>query len=867
MSTTLRVLVIDDSDDDYALMLRELKHGGYAPIHRRVDTPEALNAALDNQEWDIILGDYTMPELKGMQALAVVRSRGMDVPFIFVSGTIGEDTAVAAMRAGAQDYVIKGNLKRLVPAVERELREVTLRRERAHAEQARRAMEARFRDILTIAADAIIGIDEHQHITIFNQGAESIFGYQAQEILGQPLDRLLPPRLTQVHRRHIQQFSRGPNVARRMNKHGEVFGRRKNGEEFIAEASISKLSEDSKSTYTVILRDITERKRTEQELRLLQSLTQDATEAKDMHAALEVTLRKVCEATGWTYGEAWLPQADNRAIKCCSAGFYTDAGLETLSQSNHGSVIEPGEGLVGTAWRSKKATWTRDLSNNSALRHTPVAHKAGFRAGMGFPVLIGDEVVAVLAFFVRDRRQTDGRLMQLVSAVVVQLGSVLQRKRAEEQLHHMAHHDGLTGLPNRLLFMDRLQQAMSKADRNQSLIGVAFVDLDRFKTINDSLGHEAGDLLLKQVAERLTQCVRGSDTVARLSGDEFTLLLTDVAQVDDVARVAKRVLESFSEPIAVPGHELFTSASIGITLYPVDDKSAEGLLRNADIAMYRAKERGRNTYQFYCADMTSKAHARLALESRLRGALEGEEFLLHYQPVVDLMSGSMTGVEALIRWQTLDGSLMLPDEFIRVAEETGLIASIGQWVLRVGCTQWSAWSTRTGLPLRLAINVSPRQFRNGHFIRTVQQVLKETGFDPHCLDLEITETMLMEHNGSTLDAMRELSAMGVQFSIDDFGTGYSSLGYLKHLPIRRLKIDRSFVCDVLNDTNDAAIVSAIISMAHNLGLQVIAEGVETRQQLEFLRNRGCDAMQGYYYSQPVPAPDLARLLAHDMTSH
>ncbi len=723
----LRALIVEDSEDDALLLVQHLREGGYAPHWQRVDTPEALTAALAAEEWDIVFADYTMPRFSGTRALALIRERGLDVPFVFVSGTIGEDTAVTAMKAGAQDYIMKGHLKRLLPAIERELREAQLRRER---------------------------------------------------------------------------------------------------------------------------------KRAEAELQLLQTVTRAAAEAGDVPAALAVTLEKLCETAGWALAQAWVPRADGAAIECSPAWYSRGGNRAGFRTASLGFAFAPGEGLPGRVWVSKQPAWVPDVTKDGNFPRAPFAREAGLEAALGVPVTAGEEVLAVLEFFLDGPRETDERLVNLASGVAAQLGSVIQRKRAEERLHYLAHYDALTGLPNRILFADRLRQALVEAGRRERLVGVAFLDLDRFKTINDSLGHGIGDLFLKSVAERLARSVRAGDTVARLAGDEFTLILADMGHADHAAHVAQKVLDGLARPFHVVGRELYTSASLGITLYPLDDGDVEGLLRNADIAMYRAKERGGNTYEFYAADMSARAHARLALENALRHALERNEFLLHYQPVVDLTSGRVAGVEALVRWRHPERGLVAPDEFIPVAEETGLVVRLGEWVLREACRQCQVCGGEAGPAPRLAVNVSPRQFQQGNLLRTVTRALDATGLDPRRLDLEITETLLMQNAEGALAAMRELGALGVQFSVDDFGTGYSSLAYLKHLPIGHVKIDRSFVRDIPADANDAAIVAAILSMAHSLGIQVIAEGVETEEQLEFLRAHGCDAAQGYYFSRPLPAEDF-----------
>lgn len=437
---------------------------------------------------------------------------------------------------------------------------------------------------------------------------------------------------------------------------------------------------------------------------------------------------------------------------------------------------------------------------------------------------------------------------------------VTERRRNAEQLSHLAYYDPLTGLPNRTLLHDRLRVAIVETQRRGRILALMFLDLDHFKIVNDTLGHEAGDHLLKMAGERLVACMRASDTVSRLGGDEFTILLTNIACEGDVAYVAQKILDCFSAPFNIAARELFVSTSIGITLYPLDDDNVENLLRNADAAMYHAKALGRHTYHFYTEDLNHRTNERLAMETALRHAVTRDEFVLYYQPQVSLDTGRIIGVEALIRWQDPESGLVPPNEFIPVIEENGLILPISEWVLRTACAQAKVWDTAGFDTLQVAVNLSGRQFQQYDLPALVTKVLKETGVNPARLELELTESIMIHNTDTTLATMEQIRGLGVVFSLDDFGTGYSSLSYLKRFPISTLKIDQSFVNGIASDPNDATIVRTIITMSHSLGIRVIAEGVETAEQLDFLRTYQCDAMQGYYFSKPLTADAMTDML-------
>ena len=449
-------------------------------------------------------------------------------------------------------------------------------------------------------------------------------------------------------------------------------------------------------------------------------------------------------------------------------------------------------------------------------------------------------------------RDSDARISHFVAV----FSDISERKASEERIRYLAQHDALTGLPNRFTLSVHLEHALARAERAGEKIGLMFIDLDNFKTINDTLGHAVGDLLLCEVARRITSAVRKADIVARIGGDEFVVVLESAHLPGDAGMVAQKILERMSEAVPVDGNELHTTPSIGIAIYPDDAANSEDLMKNADVAMYHAKSAGRNNYQFYAEHMNQAAAVRVQMEMRLRAAMATNEFSLHFQPQIDLSNGLVSGCEALIRWHNAELGWVSPASFIPLTEEIGLIVPIGEWVLRRACETAKGWLD-AGIEFGcVAVNISPQQFRQRNFPQSVENILRETGLPAACLELEITESTIMETAETAIAMLVRLKSLGITLSVDDFGTGYSSLAYLKRFPIDRLKIDRSFVIDLETDSSDAVIATAVIALAHSLGLSVVAEGVESQGQSDFLREHGCDSVQGYFYCRPGPA-DIA----------
>ncbi|MFQ5579260.1 MAG: EAL domain-containing protein [Nitrospiria bacterium] len=620
--------------------------------------------------------------------------------------------------------------------------------------------------------------------------------------------------------------------------------------------------------------DITERKRVERRLdqersfvQLLELVTVAANEATTVEEAISVVVYQVCAHTGWPVGHAFLKAGAESGELYPTDVWHMDHPqlYDSLRKITESPSFSAEAGLPGRVLSTGNPVFIEDVASDSKLPRVKGFIEVGIKTGFAFPLLVGREVVGVLEFFSPTALKREESFLNVMAYVGTLLGRVVERKRAEAKLHHSAHYDALTQLPNRALFHDRLEQVMLHVRRHERLVALFFIDLDRFKVINDTLGHIVGDQLLKAVAKLLETCVRPGDTVSRFGGDEFVLILSDIAKVEDVSIISDKILHAFSKPFFIEGHELFISACIGGSLYPADGDNSNDLLKKADIAMRQAKECGRNNFQYYSSTKDMRTIASLTMENNLQRAIEREELLLHYQPQVDIASGRVVGMEALVRWNHPEMGLVSPGKFIPLAEETGLIVPIGEWVLRTACKQNRAWQEIGLPPIRVAVNVSMRQFQTNNFIDIVLKALKECRLDPHFLEMELTESLLAQkEGGETAAQLQELGNKGIAITIDDFGTGYSSLSYLKRFPISCLKVDQSFVQSVTLGANDAAIAKAVVRMAQSLNLRTLAEGVETAEQLAYFRSIHCDEVQGYFIARPVSVEKAEEFLVSSL---
>ncbi len=501
-----------------------------------------------------------------------------------------------------------------------------------------------------------------------------------------------------------------------------------------------------------------------------------------------------------------------------------------------------------------------DFEAESRFHRSPILLAHRVRSAVEVLICGSGGAYGVIGAYSREPADFNAESANFIQSVSNTLAAAIERQHAEDRLAHLAQYDVLTDLPNRSLYLDRLGHTLADAGRDKLPVGVLFVDIDRFKNVNDTLGHAVGDRLLVEIANRLRSTLRAGDTVARLGGDEFAVVLAHLTRAEDAGQVAQKIIQSLARPFRIDVHEVYVSASIGIGLYPIDGADADSLLKCADTAMYRAKESGRNAYQFYMPRMNEHAVSRMRLESKLRGALERGEFLLYYQPKINLVSGEISGLEALLRWRPAGGALVQPGKFITILEETGLIVAVGEWAIRTVCAQLARWRADGMSPPPVAVNLSARQFHQKQLATVIGDILAGSGIDPAWLELELTESSLMSDAVAVAQTLHEIKALGIRLAVDDFGTGYSSLAYLKRFPLDALKIDREFIGDVATNADDASIALAIINLARNLKLKVIAEGVETEAQWRFLCAHGCDEMQGYLFSRPLPVDDITAVL-------
>ena len=975
MAEQLRILLVEDSLNDAELVLRELTRGGLDFQSRRVQTEPDFRRELHEFRPHLVISDFSMPQFSGRSALAIARESRADIPFIFISGTIGENVAVDMMKAGANDYVMKNNLARLLPALQRELREAEVRRSRRIAEEALRESEVKFRELIEQASDGIfvtdkegnfilvnsrycemlgysrpellqlhseatypegerekraqhraearerktslyernirrkdgtyfpaevsiklldndnvqgivrditerqraqhalaeseslkgailqssldglITIDHLGNIVEFNPAAEAMFGIPSERAVGKSMaEMIIPPRLRNAHHRgfaHYLATGEGPILGKRL----ELEAIRADGTEFPIELAITAIQSQSGTLFTGFIRDITARKESEAKIHrlnrvyaVLSGINALIVRMRNRNELFQGACRIAIEAGQFPMAWVGVVDRETKRVKPVAWGGEAEKFLASapLSMSERRTT---GRGMSGSAIVEKKAMIANDIQNDPRTQMKEQCKERGIGSLVMLPLIVQGEGIGLLALYAKEVGFFDDEEMKLLVELAGDISFALDHIEKEEKLDYLAYYDSLTGLANRSLFHERLVQYVSAAQSDKSTLAVAVVDVDRFKTINDTLGRQAGDELLRQIAGRIERHA-GPVRMARISADRFAVVRSGASSESEIARLIEEWLEEcFGPPYLVGGTELRVSAKAGIALFPNDGAEADALFGNAEAALKKAKATG-DRYLFHTQQMTERIGEKLALENKLRQALEKEQFVLHYQPQVDTVTRRIESVEALIRWQSPELGLVPPLQFIPLLEETGLILEVGAWALRRAVLDHRTWMEQ-GLPApRIAVNVSPIQLRKRDFVASVEEAMRP-GAVPPGIDLEITESLVMEDIEANMKKLEAVRVLGMSIAIDDFGTGYSSLAYLARLPVHSLKIDRSFIITMLKDPATMTLVSTIISLAHSFNLKVVAEGVDAEEQAEVLKRLGCDAMQGFLFSKPV----------------
>lgn len=813
MKNNLSILAIEDSSADFRLIERHLRVAGLNAQCTRIETIEELNQALDTGDWDIILSDYSVPQLNFENDLMLIHQCLPDTPVILVSGSIGEEKAVELLKLGVWDFLLKDNLTRLVPSIERCLREVSDRFARKTAEKELSEQQQLLTVVVEGSTDAIFVKDLQGRYLLVNQAAAQFVGKPVDHIIGHDDGFIFPPSIAA----EIMTIDRSIINSGKTQTHEEIITLL-SGDQLIFQVTKGPMLDHNGQVSGLfgISHNITERKK--RELALIDSETRFSTVFHKNPLAIGIS----------NYASGQFIDVNEAFLQLF--GYERDEIIgHTALELNF--WLHPEEKI-----RLFSSLRECGQIKNQELRF--IRHKSGETGDL----LLSAELINI-----------GGE-----QCVLRMLSDITEEKKAERVIDYLAHHDALTGLPNRLLARDRAQQMIAAAQRDGHKVALLFMDLDNFKSINDSLGHASGDVLLEVISHRLRESIRGTDTVSRFGGDEFLVVLSHITASDAVVAVCSKVLEDITKPVRIDGHELSTSCSIGVTVYPDDGNDFDTLLRKADSAMYYAKDAKGNTYRFFDSKMNADVMEQIELRNGLRVALERHEFVLHYQPQIDLSSGAVIGAEALIRWQHPEFGLLPPGKFITLAEDSGLIVPIGEWALREACRQAMAWREQ-GLPdLVMAVNLSAIQFRRGNLEETVISALKDSGLDPQFLELELTESILIGDTENVLQTVQRLKTLGIKLSLDDFGTGYSSLSYLKRFAVDKVKIDQSFIRDMDKNPSDAAIVRAIIQMSKSLGLRTIAEGIEEEHLVKYLQIYHCDEAQGYYYSRPIPSEDFVQ---------
>lgn len=865
------ILVVDDTPANLSVLVDHLESHGLQIVIAQ-DGHEAIQRAQYVRP-DLILLDVMMPGINGFDTCRQLKliQQVQDIPIIFMTALTDTEDKIKGFDAGGIDYITKPfQMKEVLARVRTHLtlcktqkqlqRKNALLsqeiRERKKAEYDLNILANEQQTILESAGVGIAFLDECGKIIRVNHTFVRMFGYSEDALINKtPIEMLAPDAIFPT--------SSGLNKKDTIINDDITFDvqyQRQDNSLFWGETILNMIDRNNKEKGTIlVINDISERKQIE----VLRDGQNKILEIMTKNATLTDIFNKIIQLIEMQQSDSkcaiLMMDDDQQHLRHYIAPGLPESYLKAVGRIK----IDPHAGSSGVAAYTREPVFVQDIDTDPRWEnYRAFIHPYGFKSCWSIPIISDDNnILGCFAMYQTETRHPTQQDITLANTAVYLTRIAIERQQAQEKIHYMAHHDVLTGLPNRALLEDRLTQAILYAHRYQRLVTVAFIDLDNFKLINDTLGHNIGDELLKSVADRMQMSVRQSDTVVRLGGDEFVLVLFDQPQKTElIGPTLKRIQQEISQPLTLDGHAINIMCSIGVAVYPTDGQNVDTLMMNADAAMYQAKANGRNTIQMYTPDMNLKIQRRLAQTEELRNALIRKEFVFFYQPQIDLKNNRIFGVEALIRWNHPEKGLVSPAEFISLAEETGLIIPIGDLALRTACLQNKAWQAAGLPPITVSVNVSARQFQEKDLVKRVATALEGSKLEPKYLELELTESLIMHDVAHAIETMQELNRIGVQLSIDDFGTGYSSLSSLKCFPVSRLKIDKSFVEALSEDSRNMAIAKTIITMGHQMNLKVIAEGVETNKQLQFLKDNDCDEMQGFCFSKPIPATDCEQLL-------
>lgn len=940
MGTALRALIIEDSAEDTHLLVQELRRG-YDLTFKRVETAEEMTAALAGPTWDIVISDYALPHFSVPAALDLLKKNGFDLPFLIVSGSLGEEIAVIAMKTGAYDYIVKGNLKRLLPAVERGLREAAVRQERRQAEEQLRQSEERFRQLAENITEVfwMTNPDKNEMLYV-SPGYEKIWGRSCRSLYDRPITWM-----DAIHPEDRERVATSALIHQRLGTYDEAYRiiRPDGSIRWIRDRAFP-IKDRSGRVYrlTGIAEDITARNEAEEALRASKEFSENLIQTAnvmilslDPDGKIEIFNQAAEEMTGYTLselqGKNWFeilvpkdryPYVWEEFSRLTAGGspktfenpILTKSGEERyiMWQNNQvrigGKVVstisfgnditerkQAGEALKKSEERLRMAisaarmyTWDWDVQTGRVIRsgHYQEVYGADLSVSDSnyFSFLRGvhpedrkkveeavDRAVQGKAPYRIDFRvvRSDGQIRWLESQAEAYRGAngiasrmigvtqdITERKQAEEMVEHLAFYDTVTDLPNRNNLIESLLRAIGSGRNKNNTMALILMDLDHFKEINDTLGHQRGDMILKEVGSRLKSVLFVPDIVARLGGDEFAVLLPKLAKAEDLDRVIRKIQEALHPPFMIEGLPIVVEGSMGIALCPEHGTNPDSLLQRADVALYAAKESG-SGHTLYAPELDRHSPQRLAMMAELRQAIEQNHLFLHYQPKVSLKKRTVSGVEALVRWRHPLRGMIPPDQFIGLAERSGLIHPLTHSVLQMAMRQCALWR-QAGFGISVSVNLSARNLVDPNLPETVSELLRTSGVTPDLIRFEITESAIITDPARAQETLINLHRLGIGLSIDDFGTGYSSLSYLRDLPVDRIKVDKSFVMKMIQKEGDEKIVRSTIDLAHNLGLDVVAEGVETQEILDRLTEMGCEEAQGYFISRPLPAEELTR---------